>query len=96
MTDPRLDPHHADTPTRAVKARLTVLALGALLATGACGSAGSAPDTPAAGEAAADESTETLALPAISVIDVSSGQGVLLTDLAADPRPTLLWMWAPH
>ncbi len=90
------------TTRRALTARLAApglaaLSLVALLAGTACGS--TAPDRQPS-VAAADEAPAAAPgrgdLPAISVIDVTTGASVLLTDLAADPRPTLLWMWAPH
>lgn len=77
---------------RAVRLRLAALALAVVIAAAACGSSSPAPDVPAAAVGGGTVGD----LPAISVVEVTSGASVLLTDLATDARPTLLWMWAPH
>lgn len=35
-------------------------------------------------------------VPAVDVIDVSTGRPVALRATTATDRPTLIWMWAPH
>ena len=35
-------------------------------------------------------------VPAVDVIDVSTGQSVALRASIATDKPTLIWMWAPH
>ena len=40
--------------------------------------------------------TSTADLPAIDVVELSSGDSVPLTSLATPGRPSLLWFWAPH
>lgn len=93
------------TARRTTTARLAALALSAVLLGVACGSTSTGsgqalapPDDATADDAETAGGTDSLVgdLPAISVIDVTTGADVLLTDLAADERPTLLWMWAPH
>jgi len=56
-----------------------------------------APTTaPATSEASALAPAEaSIALPAIDVVDLASGQTISLSSLA-EPGATLLWFWAPH
>ncbi|MEO5841183.1 MAG: hypothetical protein ABIQ73_19520 [Acidimicrobiales bacterium] len=35
-------------------------------------------------------------VPAVDVVDVSTGQSVALRASIATDKPTLIWMWAPH
>ena len=35
-------------------------------------------------------------VPAVDVIEVSSGRSVGLRSAVATDKPTLIWMWAPH
>ena len=35
-------------------------------------------------------------LPAITVVDVVSGESLVLSSLAPADRPILVWFWAPH
>ncbi len=51
-------------------------------------------DTPAEGPLLVDQA-ET-ALPAVDVVDVTTGEQINLQSLAPSNRPLLLWFWAPH
>lgn len=67
------------------------------LALSACGG-GSAPGAQeavggAAGPGVAAEGGSPL--PAVDVVDVTSGETVALASLLPADKPTLLWMWAP-
>lgn len=35
-------------------------------------------------------------LPAVDVINVVTGDEVALAELVPAPKPTLVWLWAPH
>ena len=50
----------------------------------------SAPPAPATAPADRNE------LPAVNVVDVASGESLLLSSLAPADRPILVWFWAPH
>lgn len=90
---------------------VTVLAIAAVAAA-ACGGTESAPvatapappadpppapeppsalESPAPAEAAGGND-----LPAVTVVDVVSGESLVLSSLAPADRPILLWFWAPH
>lgn len=100
----------SDGPTRTAPARrgapkalggvtLAVLALGAVLAA-ACGSdepsqVGAPPaadPAPAPAPAASPDND----LPEVTVVNVVSGESLVLSSLAPADRPILAWFWAPH
>lgn len=90
---------------------VAVLAVAAAVAA-ACGGADSAPvatapappaDPPAAPEPSPAPESPPPAdaaggndLPAVTVVDVASGESLVLSSLAPADRPILLWFWAPH
>lgn len=45
---------------------------------------------------AAQEAADGNALPSVTVIDVVSGESLVLSSLAPADRPILAWFWAPH
>ena len=51
-----------------------------------------APEPPAATTAASGSND----LPAVTVVDVVSGESLVLSSLAPADRPILVWFWAPH
>lgn len=56
-----------------------------------------APAQPPADPApAAQEAADGNALPSVTVIDVVSGESLVLSSLAPADRPILAWFWAPH
>ena len=69
---------------------ITVLGIAAL-GMSACGSAGG-DDRPSAVPASVDANE----FPAVTVVDVVSGESLLLSSLAPADRPILVWFWAPH
>ena len=50
------------------------------------------PEPPAATTAASGSND----LPAVTVVDVVSGESLVLSSLAPANRPILVWFWAPH
>lgn len=74
------------------------IVVAAALALSACGgdnpSAGPAPAGGGSGSSAAAQGASPL--PAVDVVDVSSGDTVALASLLPADKPTLVWMWAPH
>lgn len=84
----------------------------ALLAVAACGSDGTtttaapttttttptteSPSTSTDGDPSGTPAPAVPDLPAIDVVELSSGDSVPLHSLAQPGRPTLLWFWAPH
>lgn len=96
---------------RATVRFLAVAALAAAVLAAACGGTESAPvatapappadPPPAPGPSPAPESPPADAagandLPAVTVVDVVSGESLVLSSLAPANRPILLWFWAPH
>ena len=84
------------------KARLLAVLAATALMTAAC--AGSEPSQvsappaappadPAPAPAPADPAND---LPAVTVVNVVSGESSVLSSLAPADRPILLWFWAPH
>lgn len=67
------------------------------LALSACGAASSPGAQQAVGGAAGPGAAAEggSALPAVDVVDVTSGETVALASLLPADKPTLLWMWAP-
>lgn len=83
-----------------------LLAVAALAAT-ACSGAGpapvaTAPEPPPADPSPASEPPPAATaagandLPAVTVVNVVSGESLVLSSLAPADRPILLWFWAPH
>ena len=73
-----------------------VLAIVAIVAA-ACGGDEPSPAPPVAPEPAppaADAGPNTL--PDVTVLDVASGESVVVSSLAPADRPILVWVWAPH
>jgi len=70
----------------------------AALALSACGSDGSSagPATADGGSAPGTAAEGASPLPAVDVVDVTSGETVALASLLPADKPTLVWMWAPH
>ena len=99
------------TPKALGGVTLAVLALGAVLAAG-CGSdepsqvgaPPAAPAAPAADPAPAPQPAPAPApaaapdndLPEVTVVNVVSGESLVLSSLAPADRPILAWFWAPH
>lgn len=83
--------------------RITALGALAVFGFGACGGGADEDGTSAAdrGEAPASaarapEAQGSSAIPAVDVIDVSSGEEFALGGLVPSDRPLLIWFWAPH
>ena len=98
----------ARPPASPRKARflVAVLAVAAITAA-ACGGddensqVGTAPAAPAADPAPAPQPDPAPAgpvndLPEVDVVNVVSGETLLLSSLAPADRPILAWFWAPH
>ena len=79
---------------------LAVLTLLAVVAA-SCGGTepaqdGRAPAPPASPPAEPPAAAGPTILPDVTVIDVVSGESLLVSSLAPADRPILLWFWAPH
>ncbi len=75
------------------------LAVAGAVALSACGGDGQAagPATAAGGASAPGVAADAPSpLPAVNVVDVTSGETVALDSLLPADKPTLVWMWAPH
>lgn len=81
---------------------LAVAVLAVAAAAAACAGTESAPvatapaDPPPAPESPPAETAGANDLPAVKVVDVVSGESLVLSSLAPADRPILLWFWAPH
>jgi len=97
---------HPPVAARRSRVLVGIVALSAVLAA-AC--AGTADPPPAAAPAApadpppapadpppAPAAAGPNALPQVSVVDVASGDSIVLSSLAPADRPILVWFWAPH
>ena len=80
---------------------LVVLAVAAVMAAGCAGSEppqvssppAAPPADPAPAPAPGDPAND---LPAVTVVNVVSGESFVLSSLAPADRPILAWFWAPH
>ena len=55
-----------------------------------------ATEEPAAEPEVAEEPAGENQLPAVEVVDLATGENVLLSSFAPADRPIVLWFWAPH
>ncbi|MGI9624302.1 MAG: hypothetical protein ACR2PK_15825 [Acidimicrobiales bacterium] len=58
--------------------------------------AGATESTEAGSDLAADEPSEENQLPQVPVIDIATGEEVVLSTFAPAATPIVLWFWAPH
>ena len=54
------------------------------------------PPAPPAPPAASSDAADVMTLPDVEVVDVGSGERLVLSSLAPADRPILAWFWAPH
>ena len=72
--------------------RKTALALAIVFGATACGGGGGTP----APAPIAVESVDGSSLPAVSMVNVATGESVNLASFGEGDKPLLLWFWAPH
>ena len=53
-------------------------------------------ETPPAPPADSSGADDVMTLPNVEVVDVGSGESIVLSSLAPADRPILAWFWAPH
>jgi hypothetical protein len=77
--------------------RIAALSVAGLLSVvlAGCGSEDPA-DGAAAGVGDGGQASEATGLPAVSVLDLTAGDAVVLSDYLPADRPVLVWMWSPY
>ena len=90
---------HPPVAARRSRVLVGIVALSAVLAAACAGTADPPPAAAPAGPADPPPAAAPAgpnALPQVSVVDVASGDSIVLSSLAPADRPILVWFWAPH